>query len=59
MRTYKCYWATEIGEARLLDDVVPMITAKAFRRRRKRKAGKRDKGLASRQCASDEQANIA
>ena len=47
MRTYKCYWATEIGEARLLNDVAPMITAKAFRRRRKRKADRHDKDLAS------------
>ena len=37
----------KIGEARLLDDVAPRITAKAFRQRRKRKAGRRDEGLVS------------
>ena len=47
MRNYKCYWATKIGEARILDDVAPRITAKAFWQRRKRKAGRRDKRLAS------------
>ena len=47
MINYKCYWATKIGEARLLDDVAPKITTKAFRQCKKRKAGRRDKGLAS------------
>ena len=47
MINYMCYWATKIGEVRLLDDVAPKITAKAFQRRRKRKAGRRDKDLAN------------
>jgi hypothetical protein len=39
--------ATQIGEARLLEYVALRITAKAFRQRRKRKAGRRDKDLAN------------
>jgi len=39
--------ATYIGEARLLEYVTARITVKAFRRYRKQKADRRDKGLAS------------
>ena len=37
--------ATKIGEARLLGYVARWITVKAFRRYRKQKADRRDKGL--------------
>jgi len=30
MINYKCYWATKIGEAKLLDDVAPNIMAIGF-----------------------------
>ena len=45
MRNYDCYWLRKIREARLLDDVTLRISAKAFQQRRK--ADRRDKGLAS------------
>ena len=49
MRNYEWLLATWIGEARLLEleYVAAKITAKAFWWRRKRKAGRRDKGFAS------------